>query len=496
MGVSCSRGEDVLVLAGYHNNQVPSFKIVLVGDEKVGKTSIFMRYFKNQFDYSYRPTTTVSIENVVKKLNVPEHAVVSVTIWDLPGTEEVDLRKSYYKDVDAAIIVVDSSDRESVELAGTWKQDVCNHSTITHSTNNADVSYIKADPSSIPVLLLGNKYDLVEERERLEVERNEKNEDEESQSNDKNETESEENKKQKEEEEEEKQVWRYEDQQIDKTEPVPEEIQFLQEIAEQNGFVGSVAVSAKDPDGSVHIAIQALVRHLLERNLKDSAIKKMQAVNIKRKKQKKNVKDEQNEFHPLKTVGIKELDDLFSECNGAIRLTGQLTEGFTEAVKKFKKDCYSTDMIDTPKASMEDCIGGIKQTLLKDQELVAIDDGGFLQLACKGKLLDEDEKSEDVKKVMLTFQSEILVCSKAILNQCPNIDTHLSKIDGMILNQCKTLPDVLSRQEQVVTTRNIEHVQYVIDNNRARIKHARNQASECLQSVDNTYKKIKASLLW
>ena len=42
-------------------------------------------------------------ENVVKKLNVPEHIVVSVAIWDLPGREEVDLRKSYYQDVDAAI---------------------------------------------------------------------------------------------------------------------------------------------------------------------------------------------------------------------------------------------------------------------------------------------------------------------------------------------------------------------------------------------------------
>ena len=30
-------------------------------------------------------------------------AVLSVTIWDLPGREDVDLRQSYYKDVDAGI---------------------------------------------------------------------------------------------------------------------------------------------------------------------------------------------------------------------------------------------------------------------------------------------------------------------------------------------------------------------------------------------------------
>lgn len=45
----------------------------------------------------------ISTENVVKKLNVPEHTVVSMAMWDLPGREEMDLRTSYYKDVDAAI---------------------------------------------------------------------------------------------------------------------------------------------------------------------------------------------------------------------------------------------------------------------------------------------------------------------------------------------------------------------------------------------------------
>jgi protein lin-28 len=62
-----------------------------------------LRYTKNQFDYSYQPSVSVAIGNVVKKINIPYHAVVSVVIWDVPGREEMDLRKSYYKDVDAAI---------------------------------------------------------------------------------------------------------------------------------------------------------------------------------------------------------------------------------------------------------------------------------------------------------------------------------------------------------------------------------------------------------
>ena len=45
----------------------------------------------------------VNIGNVVKKVNIPYETIVSVTMWDLPGREEMDLRRSYYKDVDAAI---------------------------------------------------------------------------------------------------------------------------------------------------------------------------------------------------------------------------------------------------------------------------------------------------------------------------------------------------------------------------------------------------------
>jgi len=45
----------------------------------------------------------VSIGNVVKHVNIPYETIVSVALWDLPGREEMDLRRSYYKDVDAAI---------------------------------------------------------------------------------------------------------------------------------------------------------------------------------------------------------------------------------------------------------------------------------------------------------------------------------------------------------------------------------------------------------
>lgn len=42
-------------------------------------------------------------ETVVRKVNVPGDMVSSLTLWDLPGTEDMDLRESYYRNADAAI---------------------------------------------------------------------------------------------------------------------------------------------------------------------------------------------------------------------------------------------------------------------------------------------------------------------------------------------------------------------------------------------------------
>ena len=39
----------------------------------------------------------------MRKVNVPGDVVSSVTMWDLPGTEDMDLREAYFRDVDAAI---------------------------------------------------------------------------------------------------------------------------------------------------------------------------------------------------------------------------------------------------------------------------------------------------------------------------------------------------------------------------------------------------------
>ena len=43
------------------------------------------------------------IVNVIKKVNVPDDIIVSLTLWDTPGTDDIDLTDIYFSHIDAAI---------------------------------------------------------------------------------------------------------------------------------------------------------------------------------------------------------------------------------------------------------------------------------------------------------------------------------------------------------------------------------------------------------
>jgi small GTP-binding protein len=57
-------------------------KLVFVGDQGVGKSSIINRFIKDQFDPTHNPT--VGIDFVSKNMNV-EGATVRLQLWDTAG---------------------------------------------------------------------------------------------------------------------------------------------------------------------------------------------------------------------------------------------------------------------------------------------------------------------------------------------------------------------------------------------------------------------------
>ena len=117
------------------------FKVVLIGDMKVGKTNIVSRYIKNEFNKD--SMSTIGVEFGSKELVIEGHNV-KVQIWDTAGQEKY---KSITK-ADGIIIVYDITNKNSFDNADNW-------------LNNLRASADK----KCSIILIGNKSDLEDKRE-------------------------------------------------------------------------------------------------------------------------------------------------------------------------------------------------------------------------------------------------------------------------------------------------------------------------------------------
>ena len=135
------------------------FKILLLGDSGVGKSSLLLRYTKNQFSADMR--STIGVEFGVKFIKI-DNLQLKVQIWDTAGMERYrSLTSAYYKGAKGVIIVYDICRKKSFENIDKWIDDFKS----------------KADEDSV-ILVIGNKSDLKEKREvnseeaKLKSERN------------------------------------------------------------------------------------------------------------------------------------------------------------------------------------------------------------------------------------------------------------------------------------------------------------------------------------
>nr|CAD1839866.1 unnamed protein product [Ananas comosus var. bracteatus] len=88
-----------------------TFKLVLLGDGRVGKTSLVLRYVNNVFSEKQEATVQASY---LKKRLVIEGVPVTLSIWDTAGQEKFHaLGPIYYRDADAALLVYDITDSDT-----------------------------------------------------------------------------------------------------------------------------------------------------------------------------------------------------------------------------------------------------------------------------------------------------------------------------------------------------------------------------------------------
>jgi len=94
------------------------FKVVLLGEGRVGKTSLLVRYIYGS--YSDRQQSTIQASYLEKRLTIGTTSL-SLSIWDTAGQEKFHaLAPIYYRDSNAALIVYDITDRTSFMKLQSW----------------------------------------------------------------------------------------------------------------------------------------------------------------------------------------------------------------------------------------------------------------------------------------------------------------------------------------------------------------------------------------
>ncbi len=123
-----------------------AYKIVLIGDPEVGKTSIRRKYMGKSFRADY--LKTLGADFAAQKVNVEGESVL-LTIWDLAGQSIFHgMRSSFYHGCKCALVVFDVTNPKSLENCLKWAQEATNY----------------AKNSLKYIYLIGNKIDLEEDR--------------------------------------------------------------------------------------------------------------------------------------------------------------------------------------------------------------------------------------------------------------------------------------------------------------------------------------------
>uniref|UniRef100_A0A672LPG1 Calcium release activated channel regulator 2A n=1 Tax=Sinocyclocheilus grahami TaxID=75366 RepID=A0A672LPG1_SINGR len=122
------------------------FKIVMVGNSSVGKTSLLRRFCDNCFHSG--TCATVGIDYSVKTLTV-DNSQVALQMWDTAGQERYrSITKQFFRKADGVVVVYDVTNEQTFTAVRHWL-----------------ASVQEGAGEDIPIMLLGNKTDLDGQRE-------------------------------------------------------------------------------------------------------------------------------------------------------------------------------------------------------------------------------------------------------------------------------------------------------------------------------------------
>ena len=133
------------------DNQKYFLKIVLLGDGAVGKTNIRKNYLGQGFTKDHLMTIGADFAAADKVLQIEDKEYnITFQIWDLAGQGTFNqVRSMYYRGVFGALVVFDVTRKNSFDNLSSWIKEL----------------YKNSNRGAVPIVILGNKYDLFDEDE-------------------------------------------------------------------------------------------------------------------------------------------------------------------------------------------------------------------------------------------------------------------------------------------------------------------------------------------
>ena len=121
------------------------FKILLLGDSSVGKSSLFLSFMDKSWNETFVPT--IGVDFKIKTINV-NNMNIKYQVWDTAGQERFrTIISSYYKGAHGILLVYDITLKESFESLNDWLNEI---------KKNTSKNIVK--------VLIGNKIDLNDKR--------------------------------------------------------------------------------------------------------------------------------------------------------------------------------------------------------------------------------------------------------------------------------------------------------------------------------------------
>jgi small GTP-binding protein len=132
-------------------SSLPLYKVVIAGDENVGKTSLVRQYCEGRFETSR--VSTIGVDFQTKVITLPE-GDVKLSIWDMAGQERFNIvRSGFYRGTRATALVYDLGVPDTLEHLQKWYEET------------------RSNCTCLKFLVIGNKADLVNDRNTRNAEK-------------------------------------------------------------------------------------------------------------------------------------------------------------------------------------------------------------------------------------------------------------------------------------------------------------------------------------